>query len=262
VSGAWRLLRDAWVVARFDLFESLRCRKALVFRGQSLSPESQVAFARQFGEVDKYPFLKGIDGHPLVAPVLKLPDEKVNFGGLWHSDTAYLETPAAGAVLFALELPPVGGDTLFANMELAWRELPEESKRQIEDLRIVCSSAKADVSRTRQHRLAEMADEASPAVFESIHPAVRTHPETGHPILYVNEAHVVRFEGWTVEESEPLLRGLYVHQHRPEYQCRIRWSVGAVVMWDNRSTHHYPVNDYHGHRRVMHRISLAGDRPD
>ena len=236
-------------------------RKALVFRDQQLTPESHLAFARQFGEVDKYPFLKGIEGHPLVAPILKLPDETVNFGGLWHSDTMYLESPAAGAVLYALELPPLGGDTLFADMQLAWAELPADLRRQVKGLRVVCSSTKADVSRTREDRLRDMADESSPKAFESVHPAVRTHPETNEKILYVNEAHVVRFDGWTAEESEPLLRELYAHQRRPEHQCRVRWSVGAVVMWDNRSTHHYPVNDYHGHRRLLHRVSLKGDRP-
>ena len=157
--------------------------------------------------------------------------------------------------------PPVGGDTLYANRELAWDEVPDELKQQVEGLRTVCSSAKKDVSATRAHRLAEMADETSPTAFVNVHPAVRTHPETGNKILYVNEAHVVKFEGWTEEKSEPLLRQLYAHHHRPEYQCRIRWTVGALVMWDNRSTHHYPVNDYHGHRRLLHRVSLKGDRP-
>lgn len=236
-------------------------RKVLVFPGQKLSPDAQLAFARQFGDVDKYPFLTGIEGHPLVAPILKLPEETVNFGGLWHSDTMYLEEPTAGAVLHALELPPLGGDTLFANMAVAWQELPDTLKEPVEGLRVVCSSAKADVSRTRAHRLRDMADASSPAEFTAVHPAVRTHPETGEKILYVNQAHVVCFAGWSEEDSEPLLRTIYDHQRRPEYQCRIRWRVGDVVMWDNRASHHYPVNDYNGHRRLLHRVSLKGDRP-
>lgn len=236
-------------------------RKVLMFRDQTLTPTQHVAFARQFGALDKYPFLKGIDGHPLIAPILKLPEERVNFGGIWHSDTSYLERPAAGAVLYALEVPPVGGDTLFANMATAWQTLPEELREQMRGLRAVCSSAKADVTRTREDRLRDMADDSSPQAFESVHPVMRLHPETGEQVLYVNEAHVTRFEGWTDADSAPLLRRLYEHQRRPEYQCRLRWSAGAVVIWDNRATQHYPINDYHGHRRLLHRVSLAGDRP-
>lgn len=236
-------------------------RKALVYRAQTLTPAQHVAFAGLFAEIDKYPFLRGIEGHPLVAPILKLPEETVNFGGMWHSDTTYLETPAAGAVLHALEVPPLGGDTLFANMALAWTELPEELKRQVEGLRVVCSSAKADITKTREDRLRDMADDGGAETFVSVHPLVRTHPETRERILYANEAHVVRFDGWSDAESEPLLQRIYAHQRKPEFQCRIRWAVGTVVMWDNRSTHHYPINDYHGHRRLLHRVSLKGDRP-
>lgn len=236
-------------------------RQALVFRDQSLSPEEQLAFARQFSEVDKYPFLQGIDGHPMVAPILKLPEERVNFGGMWHSDTCYLEAPAAGAVLHAIELPALGGDTLFADMVLAWESLDESLKKVVADLRVMCSSGKASISKTRADRLKDSRDESSPEAFESVHPVVRTHPETGKQILYVNEAHAVHFEGWSEVESEPILQQLYAHQRVPELQCRIRWSDGAVVMWDNRSCHHYPVNDYHGQRRLLHRVSLKGDVP-
>ena len=236
-------------------------RKVLFFRDQRLTPDQQLAFTRQFGEVEKYPFLPGIDGYPLIAPVLKLPHEKVNFGGLWHSDTTYLETPAAGATLYAIELPPLGGDTLFANMALAYETLPDDLKKAIGGLKAVNSSAKADVTKTREDRLKEVGDRAPPQEFTSIHPVVRIHPETGEQILYVNEGHAVRFEGWSEQDSLPLLEALYKHQRKPEFQCRFRWSPGALVMWDNRSCQHYPVNDYHGHRRLLHRISLKGERP-
>ena len=236
-------------------------RKVLFFRDQRLTPDQQLAFTRQFGEVEKYPFLPGIDGYPLIAPVLKLPHEKVNFGGLWHSDTTYLETPAAGATLYAIELPPLGGDTLFANMALAYETLPDDLKKAIGGLKAVNSSAKADVTKTREDRLKEVGDRARPQEFTSIHPVVRIHPETGEQILYVNEGHAVHFEGWSEQDSLPLLEALYKHQRKPEFQCRFRWSPGALVMWDNRSCQHYPVNDYHGHRRLLHRISLKGERP-
>lgn len=236
-------------------------RKVLFFRDQRLTPDQQLAFTRQFGEVEKYPFLPGIDGYPLIAPVLKLPHERVNFGGLWHSDTTYLETPAAGATLYAIELPPLGGDTLFANMALAYETLPDDLKETIAGLKAVNSSAKADVTKTREDRLKDVGDRTPPQEFTSIHPVVRTHPETGEQLLYVNEGHAVRFEGWSEQDSLPLLETLYKHQRKPEFQCRFRWSPGALAMWDNRACQHYPVNDYHGHRRLLHRVTLRGDRP-
>ena len=138
---------------------------------------------------------------------------------------------------------------------------PDELREQLSEMRVVCSSAKPGISKTRADRLKDSADASSPDAFETTHPVMRTHPESGEKILYVNEAHSVRFDGWTEEASEPLLQRLYAHQRLPELQCRIRWTPGAVVMWDNRSTHHYPVNDYHGHRRLLHRVSLKGDVP-
>lgn len=236
-------------------------RKVLFFRDQKLSPDEQIAFTRQFGEVDKYPFLKGIEGNPLVAPVLKLPEETINFGGIWHSDTTYLETPAGGASLYALELPPLGGDTIFCNMGMAYETLPEDIKDKIDHLKAHHTSSKAAVSKTRVNRVADAGDSSAPEEFNSLHPVVRTHPESGERTLYVNEAHTVRFEGWTEEDSEPLLNMLYLHARKPEFQCRFRWSLGAVVIWDNRSSHHYPINDYDGHRRLLHRVSLKGSRP-
>lgn len=236
-------------------------RKVLFFRDQKLTPDQQLAFTQQFGEIEKYPFLPGIEGYPLIAPVLKLPHEKVNFGGLWHSDTTYLETPAAGATLYALEIPPLGGDTLFANMVLAYETLPDAIKAQIAGLRVVNSSAKADVSKTREDRIKDTGDSPARQEFTSIHPVVRTHPETGEKILYVNEGHAERFDGWTEAASQPLLNLLYQHQRKPEFQCRFRWSLGTLAMWDNRAGQHYPVNDYHGYRRLLHRVSLKGDRP-
>lgn len=236
-------------------------RKALMFRDQQLTPDQQLAFTRQFGEIDKYPFLKGIEGYPMVAPVLKLPEEKINFGGVWHADTTYLEAPAAGATLYALETPPLGGDTIFCNMHTAYMTLPQDIKDQIDGLKAINTSGKAAVSKTRTPRLNDSGDTSAPEAFTAIHPVVRTHPETGEKILCVNEAHTVCFEGWTEAASEPLLSLLYQYARKPEFQCRFRWSVGALLIWDNRSTHHYPINDYDGYRRLLHRVSLKGDRP-
>ncbi|MDF1833165.1 MAG: TauD/TfdA family dioxygenase [Porticoccaceae bacterium] len=236
-------------------------RKMIYFLDQKLTPDGQLAFTRQFGEVNKYPFLNGIEGNPLVAPVLKLPDETINFGGVWHSDTTYLETPAAGASLYALELPPVGGDTIFCNMQTAYENLSQEIKDQIDGRKAYFTSGKAAVSKTRMPRISDSGDSSAPEVFTAIHPVVRTHPESGEKTLFVHEAHTVRFEDCTEEQSEPLLNQLYLHARKPEFQCRLRWSEGMVVLWDNRSTHHYPINDYNGFRRLLHRVSLKGDRP-
>ena len=154
-----------------------------------------------------------------------------------------------------------GGDTLFANMYLAYETLSDGMKRLLDGLRFISSSAKADVSRTREDRIKDGARTDAKQVYEATHPVVRTHPETGRKSLYVNTAHTVRFAGMSEEESAPLLRYLHEVQIRPEFTCRFAWEPGSLAFWDNRCTLHNPVNDYHGFRRVMHRITLAGDRP-
>jgi len=233
----------------------------IFFRDQELPPERFLAFARRFGEVIEYPFVKGIEGFPEVIPVAKLEDETVNFGGIWHTDTAYLDVPPMGTMLVAREVPPYGGDTLFANMYLAYETLSDGMKRLLEGLVAVNGSAKADVSRTREDRMRDGAKLDAKKEYEAEHPVVRTHPETGRKALYVNTAHTVRFKSMTEEESAPILNYLYQHQVRPEFTCRFRWRAGSVAFWDNRCAQHNPVNDYHGFRRVMHRVTLAGDRP-
>jgi taurine dioxygenase len=231
------------------------------FRDQHLPPARFLAFARRFGEPIEYPFVKGLDEYPEIIPVLKLETERVNFGGIWHSDTAYLDVPPMASMLVAREVPPAGGDTLFANMYLAYETLSDGMKRMLDDLVAVNSSAAADVSRTREDRLKDSARADAKKEYTASHPVVRVHPETGRRALYVNVAHTVRFEGMTDEESAPLLRYLYQHQVRPEFTCRFAWRPGSLAFWDNRCTQHNPVNDYHGFTRVMHRVTLAGDKP-
>jgi taurine dioxygenase len=233
----------------------------IFFRGQRLPPTRFLAFARRFGEPIEYPFVKGIEGFPEVTPVVKLEHERVNFGGLWHSDTAYLEIPPMGTMLIAREVPPYGGDTLFANMYLAYEALSAGMRELLDGLVAVNSSAKADVTKTREDRMREGAREDARTQYEAEHPVVRTHPETGRKALYVNGGHTVRFRDMTEEESAPLLGFLFAHQTRPEFTCRFRWEEGSLAFWDNRCVQHNPINDYHGFRRAMHRVTLAGDRP-
>ena len=228
------------------------------FRDQHLTPEQFMAFARRIGKPVEYPFVKGIAGFPEIIEVKKLEHEKVPFGGIWHSDTAYLEEPPMASMLLARELPPAGGDTLFANMYLAYETLSDGLKKILGDLKAVNASSKADVTRTREDRTGGD-DQRKELVAE--HPAVRTHPETGRKALYVNVGHTVRFKEMSEEESQPLLEYLFQHQIRPEFTCRFAWQPGSMALWDNRCTQHNPVNDYHGYRRVMRRITLAGDRP-
>jgi taurine dioxygenase len=230
------------------------------FRDQQLDPDRFLAFARRIGEPVEYPFVKGIDGYPEIIAVAKLPHETVNFGGIWHSDTVYLERPPMGTMLLACEVPPYGGDTLFANMYAAYDALSPGMKQMLDGLRAVHSSARADVSKTREDRIRDSGADAE-TEYVSEHPVVRTHPETGRKALYVNVAHTSHFAGMTEEESRPLLEYLFAHAVRPEFTCRFRWEPGSLAMWDNRCAMHNPVNDYHGFTRRMLRITLAGDVP-
>ncbi len=231
------------------------------FRGQTLDPQQFLAAARRFGEPIEYPFVKGLDGFPQITPVIKLEHEKINFGGLWHSDTAYLERPPMATMLIARETPARGGDTLFANMYLAYETLSDGMKRMLDGLIAVNSSAKADTTRTREDRVKDSGKTDAKKEYVAEHPVVRTHPETGRKALYINGGHTLRFKDMSVEESAPLLNYLQQHAVRPEFTCRFRWEVGSIALWDNRCTQHNPVNDYHGFRRVMHRVTLAGDVP-
>ena len=229
------------------------------FHDQPLTPALFMAFARRMGKPIEYPQVKGIAGFPEVIEVKKLEHERQNFGGLWHSDTAYLENPPMGSMLLAREVPPYGGDTEFANQYAAYEALSEGMRKLLDGLVAVNASTKADATRTREDRMKEQGLETRQFLAE--HPVVRTHPETGRKALYVNVGHTVRFKDMTEEESAPLLEFLYRHQVRPELTCRFRWRVGSLAFWDNRCTQHNPLNDYHGQRRVMHRITLAGDKP-
>jgi taurine dioxygenase len=233
----------------------------IFLRDQHLSPARFLAFARRFGEPIEYPFVKGLDDFPEIIPVLKREHEHVNFGGVWHSDTAYLDVPPMASMLIAREIPPAGGDTLFANMYLAYETLSEGMQRMLDGLVALNSSAKADASRTREDRLKDTAREDAKKEYLAAHPVVRVHPETGRRALYVNVAHTVGFQEMSPEESAPILEYLFRHQVRPEFTCRFRWRAGSIAVWDNRCAQHNAINDYPGHRRLLHRITLAGDKP-
>jgi taurine dioxygenase len=240
----------------------------VMFPDQHLTPPQQIAFARRFGPVMVDPFMKSPAGLPELMIVIKDKHEKLAFGEVWHSDNSYLERPPLGSFLYALEVPPYGGDTLFANQYLAYETLSSGLRRMLDRMSAVhnprsytksISSGNFRPHRTMQLRNDEVMERA--AQIETEHPVVRTHPETGRKALYVNPAYTVRFKGWTEAESRGLLEHLWQHAVRPEFSCRYRWSENALTLWDNRCAMHHPVNDYHGHRRVMHRVTVEGDRP-
>lgn len=231
---------------------------------EPIAPADFLKLCAHFGQPIRYPFVSGISSeHPEIIRVLKKEHETTNFGGIWHSDTSYLEIPPMSTLLMAEEVPPYGGDTIFANQYLAYETLSEGLKSVLEGLRAVNTSTKADTSKTREDRIKDSAPRAlgQPDSYEAYHPVVRTHPETGRKSLYVNTAHTSRFDGWSEKESEGLLRYLHEHQVRVEFTGRWRWERGDIAWWDNRCVLHNPVNDYHGFRRSMLRVTLEGDRP-
>jgi len=237
----------------------------IFFRGQTLTPRQQVAFAARFGPIGIYPFAAGLPDTPEVVEILKAEDETVNFGGGWHTDTVYLEKPSLGSVLYAKEAPAAGGDTLFANGYAAYAALSDGMRAMLDGLTGVHSAAlKSTGGRAaRMGRQTSMSGRniAQADTLEGAHPLVRTHPETGRKALYVSANHTVRFKGMTEEESAPLIRFLLDHATRPEFTCRFRWTPGALALWDNRCTQHYALNDYHGERRRMHRVTVEGETP-
>lgn len=241
--------------------------KVVFFRDQALSPVAQKRFANLFGEPEIYPFIKGFDEAPEVIEILKTETDQKNFGGSWHSDTAYMPEPALGTVLHALETPDAGGDTLFANCAMAYERLSENMRRLLDGLVGVNSSeagyAGAGGRAAAMGKLDAMSGtyNQTAETYESEHPIVRTHPETGLKSLYLNRSHTIRFKDMTAEESKPLIDYLCDWITRPEHTCRFKWRPGSVAVWDNRATQHFAVNDYQGQRRRMHRVVLKGDRP-
>ena len=231
----------------------------IVIRDQDLTPEQHLAAARRFGRINVNRFFTPVDGHPEVAEVRKEPEQKRNIGSKWHTDHSYDDTPALGSMIYAIEVPPAGGDTMFANMNLAYERLSDGMKDMLSKLEAVHSSRhvfgpghKSNPDQSDRFRNAEQ------AVQDAVHPVVIRHPDTGRKVLYVNPTFTVRFDDWTEEESKPLLDYLYAHAAKPEFSCRVRWRAGSLGLWDNRATWHLALNDYPGHRRLMHRVTIEG----
>ncbi|MCH9672054.1 MAG: TauD/TfdA family dioxygenase [Gammaproteobacteria bacterium] len=246
--------------------DALMGHAVLVFRDQRLTPDQQKDFSRRFGALMPVPFVKTLDEHPEIIGVIKEADERTHsvFGGGWHSDFSFLERPPLASCLYALDVPAVGGDTLFASTRGALEGLSDGLRAMLDGLKVLHSGKRSYGTRGRFSRdqLASMPVEPSAeGDVEVPHPLIRTLPESGAKCLFVNPAYTVRVDGWSEEESAPLLKHLYARIARPENTCRVSWSVGTLVIWDNRAALHAAVNDYDGFRREMHRTTISGERP-
>ena len=246
--------------AMAELEDAFGRYSVIFFRDQNLTPQQHIAMAERWGAINVNRFFNPLDGYPQIAQVIKEANQKENIGGTWHTDHSYDLIPAMGSMLYAREVPTVGGDTLFSSMYLAYQALSEDMKKMLADLKAWHSSRHAfgysvtDSEHFEDGRLANPGQ----ATQDALHPVVITHPLTGRKALYVNADFTVRFDGWTVEESQPILDLLYAHGARQEFTCRFHWEPGSIAFWDNRATWHYAMNDYQGHRRIMHRITLEG----
>ncbi len=236
----------------------------IFFRDQRLDPAAYKAFARHWGELDVHRYLKSIDGHPEILPIIREPTDREVFAAGWHMDVTYQECPVLGSMLYAVDVPEYGADTLFANQYLAYEALSPGMRNMLDGLIAMHGTAKIydpyAKSGLDEKQFKTERDKILSAP-EVEHPVVRTHPETGRKALFVNPHYTLRFKDMTAEESKPLLDFLFAHAVRPEFTCRFRWHNGSLAFWDNRCSMHTPIDDYFGKRRVMHRITVKGDRP-
>ena len=234
----------------------------IFFRNQTLSPEEEIIFAELWGEININRFFTNLEGYPKIALVSKEPDQKKNIGGAWHTDHTYDLEPAMGSILFAHQVPKKGGDTLFSSMYAAYETLSDGLKDTLKNMygrhssRHVFGTSRAERNDDTVGRIIN----SDKAKQDAIHPVVITHPQTGKKALFVNPTFTLGFDGWSDEDSKPLLNYLYSHATKPEFTCRFKWEEGSIAFWDNRSTWHLAVNDYHGQRRLMHRITINGTR--
>ena len=246
-----------------EIRQALLDHCVIFFRDQRLDAERQKALARRFGRIFVHPNFKGTGPDPEIVEVRREPGDTRIVGEEWHTDTTMMAEPPMGAILYAAEVPPYGGDTLFANQYLAYETLSGGLKKMLEGMRALHSDRKVAGPRANMNanRATKVREDEGWQETVSSHPVVRTHPETGRKLLFVNASYTYCFEGWTEQESKPLLDYLLEHGHRPELTCRFRWRTGSVAFWDNRCTKHLAIHDAGPFRRLMRRVQIAGERP-
>ena len=245
------------------------------FHDQRLSPNQQIAFSKRFGEIHHHPFMKGMDDHPEILEIVKEESDTKTFGSVWHTDQMFNPRPAKATILYAKETPDAGGDTMFANGYLAYEALSDRMKELCESLKTwnvgdrkkLQADDNANIGAGGGERYkgnpkmaAKVQEPPKELVTECAHPLVRTHPETGRKALYIG-SHTHNLDGFSEREAKPILDYLKDHATQPEMTCRFAWAPGSMAIWDNRCTQHLALNDYHGKRRRMHRITIAGDEP-
>jgi len=265
--GGVDLARDLPGDVLGEIRAALLGHQVIFFRDQRLTDDQLLAFARRWGEIHLHPFMEGMPDHPEILEIVKRPTDKKNFGGAWHTDQMFSPRPAMGTMLYALEVPSAGGDTMFTNQYLAYESLSPAMRAMLDPLWTVCIGDRSKRSGGPSRKdlypttMASMkGKDPGDVQTDSIHPLVRTHPETGRKALYIG-GHVQAFEGMTDEESAPLIAFLMAHSIRPEFTCRFRWETGSLAFWDNRCTQHFAVNDYPAETRIMHRVTVCGDVP-
>ena len=248
----------------FDVINNLLLEhKVIFFRNQKISPEEQLALASYFGPVEQHAYVKGLDQYPEIVRIIKKPNEKNQWGENWHSDVSYNLKPTKAVILKSIKIPPVGGDTMFANMELAWETLDEKIKDKIKGKKALHSSLGAEFFVDNYEG---MEGNGNHDEYSNEHPIVRTHPDTGKKILFVNWTYTKNIVGMNKKESDEILSKIFKHQARLDLTCRFQWTENAVAIWDNRSVQHYAIADFFpgrglGYERIMDRIAIQGDSP-
>ena len=237
--------------------------KVIFFRNQNITEEEQLKLASHFGPIERHAYVKGLDEYPEIVRIIKKPNEKNQWGENWHSDVSYNVKPTKAVILKSIKIPPVGGDTMFANMELAWETLDQKIKDKIKDKKALHSSLGSEFFVDNYEG---MEGNGNHDEYSNVHPVVRTHPETGKKILFVNWTYTKNIVGIDKKESEEILNKIFKHQARLDLTCRFQWTENAVAIWDNRSVQHYAIADFFpgrglGHERIMDRIAIQGDNP-
>ncbi len=246
-----------------DIRKALLDHCVIFFRDQKLDIPQHKAFAKRFGQIFIHPNYKGTQADSEIVQIKRAPGDKKIVGEEWHADTTMVAEPPMGAILYALEVPPYGGDTLFASQYAAYEALSDGMKKLLSGLRAYHTDRKVagPQANMNAHRATKVREDADWRETVSLHPVVVTHPETGRKLLYVNHSYTTCFEGMTEDESKPLLNFLLDHGHRPEFTCRFRWEKGSVTFWDNRVCKHLAVHDAGPFPREMRRIQICGTKP-
>ena len=243
-----------------ELRQAFVKHSVIFIRNQNITPDEHIEFAKRWGEISVNRFFQAVDSHPVIAEVRKEAHQKLNIGSTWHTDHSYDQVPAMGSILYARVVPKLGGDTLFSSMYAAYEHLSDGMKNTLLRMRAEHSSRHAfgEAAYIGLDEVEGRLSNAAEATQDAVHPVIIKHPLSGKSALYVNGEFTDKFEGWSKEESQPLLDYLYSHAYKNEFTCRFKWTQGSLAIWDNRATQHCALNDYDGEQRLMHRITISG----